>query len=186
MRKIVPLLLLVTLLGACKRREQPVAATQTGTQTASAPATTTSVEVGAAMPEYAATLLDGTPFVLSNERGHVVLVNLWATWCAPCRLEMPDLQALHNRYSARGFKVIGVSVDQGGADTVKSFIAEQKITYPIVLDPDEKMAAILNTTVLPVTILVDRNGRIVWRWPGQIDPRDPKMIQAIERAVGKG
>ena len=192
MRKIVPLLLLVVALGACKRREQPAAVTQTGTQaqtqttTGSAPATTTGVEVGATMPEYTAARLDGAPFDLTKERGQVVLLNLWATWCAPCRLEMPDLQALHDKYSARGFKVVGVSIDQGGAETVKPFIAEEKITYPIVVDPDEKMAAILNTSVLPVTLLLDRNGKILWKRPGQIDPRDPKMIEAIERAIGKG
>lgn len=189
MRKIVPLLLLVVAIGACKRREQPAAVTQTGTQapTATAPATTTTgVEVGATMPEYTATLLDGAPYDLAKERGQVVLLNLWATWCAPCRSEMPDLQALHNKYSARGFKVVGVSIDQGGAETVKPFIAEEKITYPIVVDPDERMAAILNTSVLPVTLLLDRNGKILWKRPGQIDPLDRLDHLRIARAVGKG
>ena len=85
------------------------------------------------MPAYSTETLDGKHFDVAAERGNVVLLNLWATWCVPCRYEIPELQALHNRYASRGFKVIGVSLDESGADTVKQFVSEEKITYPIAL-----------------------------------------------------
>jgi thiol-disulfide isomerase/thioredoxin len=142
-------------------------------------------DVGDPMPAYTATYLDGKPLNLAGEKGKVIFLNVWATWCGPCRFETPELQALQNQYAANGLKVIGVSVDEGETEAVKTFVAEQKITYPIALDPEGRIANLLQTTVLPTSLLLDRNGKIVWRQIGAIMPNDTKLKAVVEKAVAE-
>src|SRR5262249_30134639 len=136
-----------------------------------------STNVGDAMPAYTAKTLDGKPFDLAAEKGSVVLVNVWATWCGPCRFEIPELQKLHDRYSKRGFKVMGVSVDEGDAKDVQQFVTEQKMTSPVAVDPDGRIANLLQTTVLPTSVLLDRNGKILWREIGAIPAGEPALAK---------
>jgi thiol-disulfide isomerase/thioredoxin len=140
-------------------------------------------DVGDPMPPYSATFIDGKPLNIASEKGNVVFLNVWATWCGPCRFETPELQSLQNQYAAGGLKVIGVSVDEGDTAAVKGFVAEQKITYPIAVDPEGRIANLVQTTVLPTSLLIDRNGKIVWRQIGAIMPNDAKLKAAIEKAV---
>ncbi|HEV7570676.1 MAG TPA: TlpA disulfide reductase family protein [Thermoanaerobaculia bacterium] len=142
-------------------------------------------DVGDPMPPYTATYLDGKPLNLANEKGSVIFLNVWATWCGPCRFETPELQALQNQYAANGLKVIGVSVDEGETAAVKTFVTEQKITYPIAVDPEGRIANLLQTTVLPTSLLLDRNGKIVWRQIGAIMPNDTKLKAAVEKAIAE-
>lgn len=142
-------------------------------------------DVGDPMPPYSAKYLDGKAMSMAAEKGNVVFLNVWATWCGPCRFETPELQSLQTQYAAKGLKVIGVSVDEGDTEAVKTFVAEQKITYPIALDPDGRIANLVQTTVLPTSLLVDRTGKIVWRQIGAIMPNDAKLKAAVEKAVGE-
>jgi thiol-disulfide isomerase/thioredoxin len=142
-------------------------------------------DVGDPMPAYTAKYLDGKPLNLASEKGNVIFLNVWATWCGPCRFETPELQALQNQYAAKGLKVIGVSVDEGETAAVKTFVTEQKITYPIAVDPEGRIANLLQTTVLPTSLLLDRNGKIVWRQIGAIMPNDAKLKAAVEKAVAE-
>jgi cytochrome c biogenesis protein CcmG/thiol:disulfide interchange protein DsbE len=142
-------------------------------------------DVGDPMPAYKATYLDGKPLDLAGEKGSVIFLNVWATWCGPCRFETPELQALQNQYAANGLKVIGVSVDEGDTEAVKTFVTEQKITYSIALDPEGRIANLVQTTVLPTSLLIDRNGKIVWRQIGAIMPNDAKLKAAVEKAVAE-
>lgn len=140
---------------------------------------------GPLLPPYKAEFLDGKPFDAASEKGNVVLLNLWATWCGPCRFEIPELGKLHAKYARRGFKVIGVSVDEGGANDVKPFVAEEKIQYPIVIDKEAKLASILQTDQLPTSILVDREGSIVWKHVGPVDTSDAALTAALEKALSR-
>lgn len=158
------------------------AAKQAGGTQASAPATGETT-VGSMMPAYSAKSLDGKPFDLAGEHGQVVLLNLWATWCAPCRFEIPQLQKMSDQYAGRGFKVIGVSLDDTGADGVRAFVNEHKMTYPIVLDSEGKLANMLQTSSIPTTLLIDRKGKIVWRQLGPIEEGDPELKAALEKAL---
>jgi cytochrome c biogenesis protein CcmG, thiol:disulfide interchange protein DsbE len=142
-------------------------------------------DVGDPMPAYTAAYLDGKPLNIASEKGNVIFLNVWATWCGPCRFETPELQALQNQYAAKGLKVIGVSVDEGETSAVKTFVTEQKITYAIAVDPDGRIANLLQTTVLPTSLLLDRNGKIVWRQIGAIMPNDSKLKAAVEKAVAE-
>ena len=142
-------------------------------------------DVGDPMPPYSAKYLDGKAMTMAAEKGNVVFLNVWATWCGPCRFETPELQSLQTQYAGKGLKVIGVSVDEGDTEAVKTFVAEQKITYPIAVDPEGRIANLVQTTVLPTSLLVDRTGKIVWRQIGAIMPNDAKLKAAVEKAVGE-
>lgn len=194
MKRTVALAVVLVLLTvvSCKRKEQASShgyGTDTATQTQpSAKGTTTEpatkTEVGTPMPEYAAVYLDGSKFDMAAKRDKIILLNVWATWCGPCRFEIPELQKLHENYAPKGLEVVGVSVDESGVESVRSFVAEQKkMTYPIVLDAEGKIANLLETMVLPTTVLVDRQGRIVWKQYGPITEGDAKLKQAIEAAL---
>ena len=180
MKKFVAIAAL--LIASCARRE---AASGPGNAKPAAVTTTSSTapDVGMPMPEFKAQWLDGSSFDLASQKGSVVLLNIWATWCGPCRFEIPELDKLHRSYSGRGFKVIGVSVDEGGAKDVKPFVAEQKISYPIVLDPEGKLATIEQTESIPTSILIDRGGKVVWRHVGPVSTSDPLLRRALEAAL---
>jgi cytochrome c biogenesis protein CcmG/thiol:disulfide interchange protein DsbE len=178
----------VVVIAGCKRGEK-VAGTGAGAgagdskpaQTAAQ--TATGVEPGAAMPEYSALNLDGSKFELASKRDKVVLLNLWATWCGPCRYEIPELQRMHDKYGSRGFEVVGVSVDESGIESVRQFVGENKMTYPIAIDPQGKLANILETSVLPTSVLVGRDGRVLWKKVGAILENDDELKSAIEKAL---
>jgi peroxiredoxin len=141
--------------------------------------------VGAPMPDFNAKMLDGKTFDVKEARGKVVLLNLWATWCGPCRAEIPELLALYGKHSASGLEIVGVSLDDASAESaVRDFAKEQKITYPIALDPDGKLANDFRTSVIPTTVLVDRVGTIRWRHIGAIEPNDKELESAIVKAIG--
>ena len=143
------------------------------------------VQVGYPAPAYAAVSLKGDSVSLAKERGKVVLLNIWATWCHPCRQEIPELQAMHTRYAARGLELIGVSVDADGSDdAIRSFMTDFKMTFPIWRDPDERVSTTFLAIGVPATFLIDRNGVLRWRKTGPIAPNDTSLTAAIERSLG--
>jgi len=198
MKSTLATLCAVLLAAACAKHEtkplnpaKPAKTAASSTSTVSPAvnaepeAASAKTDVGDPMPAYTAKYLDGKPLDLATEKGNVIFLNVWATWCGPCRFETPELQALQNQYAANGLKVIGVSVDEGETSAVKTFVTEQKITYPIAVDPEGRIANLLQTTVLPTSLLLDRNGKIVWRQIGAIMPNDGKLKAAVEKAVAE-
>lgn len=184
MRKAIVLILTVVALAACHHEEKPLA-TRGAKPKKVDPRTVVGVEVGNIMPSYHSEWLDGKAFDLASERGNVVFLNVWATWCGPCRSEMPLLQGMQDQYAARGLKVIGVSVDEGGVAGVKAFLASQKIRYPSAIDPEGHIANILQTTVLPTSVLIDRTGHIVWKDAGMLSGPEPALTKAIEQSLAR-
>ena len=113
---------------------------------------------------------------IGDLKGRVVLVDFWATWCAPCVATMPEMQKLHVKYESKGLAVLGVSIDEDGEKKVKPFIARRNFTYPILLDAGQTWKD-YGVKAIPALFLVDRSGRIVRQWSGKPDRKE------VEKAV---
>ncbi len=111
--------------------------------------------------------LSGTEASLADYQGSIVLINFWATWCAPCRDEVPALQAAYDAYQEDGFAVLGVNVEESRS-TIIPFVTEFDITYPILLDQAGQVLKLYRTLGLPTSILVDRDGVIQVRHIGYL------------------
>ncbi len=143
------------------------------------------IEVGLPVPAYATVSLEGDSVSLEKQRGKVVLINIWATWCHPCRDEIPELIAVHERFRARGLELIGVSVDtDGDDDAIRTFMKDYRMTFPIWRDPDERISTQFLAVGVPATFLIDKAGILRWKKTGPIAPNDTSLSSAIERALG--
>ena len=107
---------------------------------------------------FTLTDLSGKSWTLQDLHGSVVLVNFWATWCPPCRKEMPDLEALYQRFAAKGLVILAISDEE--ASTVRPFIADRQVTYPILLDPGRKVNELFRVEGIPKTFVYDREGKL--------------------------
>lgn len=123
--------------------------------------------------------LQGKSWHLGDLRGKVVLVNFWATWCPPCRKEMPDLEALYEKYRDQGFVVLAISDEE--AAKVTPFIAEQKIGYPVVLDPGRKVNDLFQVEGIPKSFVYDRDGKLVAQ---SIDMRTRSQFEVMLAEAG--
>ena len=176
--------LVMVLIGGCSQPESPLAKLPLKKKAAKPdPSKIVGTEVGNIMPTYMTKKLDGSQFVLADLRGRVVLLNVWATWCGPCRAETPTLNDLQATYGDKGFKVVGVSVDESGADNVKEFVATEHVRYDIAHDPEQRIANMMQTTVLPTSVVIDKSGHVVWREAGLITKGDASLTKAIETAL---
>lgn len=122
----------------------------------------------AAVPALAMRDLDGRPLSSADWRGKVVIVNFWATWCPPCRAEIPDLVALQNKYRDR-LLIIGVSQDEGSVEGVKQFVAAHQMNYPVVMMTPEIDQAFPGIRALPTSFILDRESRVVQRHVGLLN-----------------
>jgi thiol-disulfide isomerase/thioredoxin len=104
---------------------------------------------------------DGVAHQLSKLKGKVVLVNFWATWCGPCRQEIPDFIEAYKKYKGKGLEIIGISLDQDGWTKVTPFVKQNQITYPVVLGDEQVVENYGGVDAIPTTFLVDKSGNIV-------------------------
>ena len=122
------------------------------------------------MPAYTVTTRDGRTITADSLRGRVVFVNVWATWCPPCRAEMPALQQLADAYAAEGLVMLGLSVDRGPANTVDAFLAERAITYPVAIVGSDVIDAFGGVRGYPTSFLVDKAGVVRHAVMGPVGP----------------
>lgn len=131
-------------------------------------------------PEFALADLAGNRVRLSDHRGHVVLLNFWATWCPPCRAEMPSMEKLYQAYRDRGLLILAISGDRTGQSTVEAFVQEVGVTFPILLDPANEVFAQYGVRGLPTSYLLDRQGRIVSAEAGARDWNSQVARRVVE------
>ncbi len=129
--------------------------------------------------DFTLTDLEGKSWTLSKLRGKVVVVNFWATWCPPCRKEMPDLEALYNHFKGQGLVVLAISDED--AAKVRPFIAERQVTYPVLLDPGREVNDLFQVEGIPKTFVYDRNGKLVAQ---SIDMRTQKQFLGMLAEAG--
>ncbi len=118
-------------------------------------------------PQISLQGLDGKPVSLDDFRGQVVLLNNWATWCPPCKAEMPDLEAYHEAHQAEGFTVIAVNAGDSPAE-VSAFVQQYGLTFPVWPDPNTETMRAFGIRGLPTSFVIDRNGMVRATWTGAI------------------
>ena len=135
-----------------------------------------------AAPSWELTDVNGKTIHSTDFKDKVIILDFWATWCAPCRMEIPGLIALQKKYARQGLVVIGASVDEGGASMVKQFVEKMGMNYPVVLT-DEKMQDLFGgIEVVPTTFIIDREGHIVKKYLGLTDQSE--FEQEIKPLLG--
>ena len=110
-------------------------------------------------PDFTLEDATGQAVTLSDLRGQVVMINFWASWCGPCRQEMPLLEQIHQRYEPLGFKLLGVNVEENPADG-RAFLAERPVSFPVLYDPENGLSKLYDVVAMPSTVLIDRQGNI--------------------------
>ena len=163
------LLLPALLLAGCSRAPAPVA----GSDTPGGPPSPTPISDPSAAPSPAPawTLndLDGKPVSLSDFKGKVVVLDIWATWCPPCRAEIPHFIEIQNEYKDKGVTVVGMSVDSTGPADVAKFVKDNGMNYPIVMADEATATAYGADQGIPFTLVIDKNGNVVSRHLGLTD-----------------
>ncbi len=139
-----------------------------------------SVTVNQPAPDFSLKALDDTQFKLSEHRGKFMLLNFWATWCGPCKMEMASLEKLHRHFQSQDLTVIGISNDMFGARVVAPFIKAHALTFPVLLDPKLEVSNRYEVVGLPTTILLDREGNVIGVLNGAEDWASPKTLRYFE------
>lgn len=145
---------------------------------AAPPSGTQWMDEGDPAPDFELSTLDGDTFRLAEYTGRVVVLNFWATWCAPCRVEIPDLIDMQTEFGEDVVRFVGISVDHQGKDVVSSFVDEMGVNYPVVIDDGSVSDKYGGIYALPMTFVIDHEGTIRWRKAGLVR-RD-----ALEPAIG--
>ena len=144
------------------------------------------VGIGAKAPRFSAMTLDSPAREksLDDYRGEVVLINIWATWCAPCRVEMPSIEELHRAYAPRGLKVVAVSVDDPGTQAaIRSFANQYRLSFEIRHAPDKKISDLYQTSGYPETVIIGRDGIIRRKVLGASDWNSSESRGLVERLL---
>jgi peroxiredoxin len=134
-------------------------------------------------PDFTLPDLQGNAYRLSEVRGKVVFLNLWATWCPPCRMEMPSMEALYRRLRQRGFVMLAVAEDEGGKAAVEPFVRELGLTFPVLLDPEATLAPRYGATGYPETFIINRNGQVVNHTIGPAEWDSEQMVAYFEQLL---
>ena len=159
MKKIIfaVLILLTVAVAGCSRQEEPV------------------VE-GKVAPDFTLKDLAGRQVRLSDFRGKVVFLNFWATWCPPCREEIPSMVRLNRIMDGKPFQMLAVSIDEGGKDAVDNFLKNSGTILPALLDTNQSTSKRYGTTGVPETFILDKKGVIVKKVVGGMDWSDPQVV----------
>lgn len=110
-------------------------------------------------PDFTLRQLSGPNLRLAEQRGRVVMVNFWATWCGPCRVELPHLSRLHDKYRGSGFVLLGVNIDEDPT-LARALVGKMGLTFPVLLDSEKKVVGAYDLNAMPATVLIDRDGRV--------------------------
>jgi len=133
-------------------------------------------------PDFTLRDLQGKDIALSSLKGKVVLLNFWATWCPPCKAEMPAMNRLYHEIKARGFEIIAVSTDNS-LSTIRDYLAKNRVDFPILHDEKKSVSKQYRVFSMPTTFLIDKNGTIVEKFYGEYDWTDSDVRKQIEKLL---
>ena len=177
MKKLLfALMISVAILSACKNEKQ-------AKKPAAVPVSA-AVE-GAQAPDFSVKDLSGAEMQLSSLKGQVVLVNFWATWCPPCKEEIPSMIKLNQSMAGKPFKMLAISIDEGGKEAVTAYFKKSGLSLPAYLDTDSKVSQMYGTTGVPETFIVDKTGKIQKKIVGGMDWSSPDVIAFMDELTKK-
>ena len=133
-------------------------------------------------PDFTLRDLQGKSIAFSSLKGKVVLLNFWATWCPPCKAEMPAMNRLYHEIKARGFEIIAVSTDNS-LSTIRDYLAKNRVDFPILHDEKKSVSKQYRVFSMPTTFLIDRDGTIVEKFYGEYDWTDSDVRKQIEKLL---
>ena len=136
----------------------------------------------AAAPDFTLRTMGGPNLRLQEQRGRVVMVNFWATWCGPCRQEMPQLNRLYEKYHAAGFVLLGVNVDDDQRKAAE-VAGKLGVTFPVLLDTDKKVSKLYDLSTMPSTVLIDRDGKVRYVHRGYLTGYEENYEQQIRELL---
>jgi len=142
------------------------------------------VAAGNHAAEFSLKDLDGNVVSMASLKGKVIFLNVWATWCGPCRDEMPSMETLYNEFKSNGdFVMLAVSQDRQGKDAVRSYVDRNGYHFKVLLDPDNTISEAYNVSGVPETFIIDRHGRIVAHRMGGFDWSSSDVRDALEQLL---
>ncbi len=140
------------------------------------------IGVQQAAPDFTLKSLNGSNLRLKEQRGQVVLINFWASWCGPCRQEMPLLEKIHQRYRDAGFAVWGVNVE-GEVAPAADVAKQTKVTFPVLIDEGQKVSELYDLEAMPSTVVVDRDGTVRYIHRGYKPGDEAKYLEVIKKLI---
>jgi thiol-disulfide isomerase/thioredoxin len=171
MRKCLRLLavtIVLVVLAACNRASEKKAAMPVENSPA---------------PEVTVNSLGGVPLKLSDLKGKVVMLNFWATWCPPCRQEIPSMMKLNKSMAGKPFQMVAISIDEGGRPAIESFFKTSGFSLPAYTDPDNRAARTYGITGVPETFIIDRQGIMVKKVIGAMEWDSPEAAAFLEQLM---
>ncbi len=143
------------------------------------------VRVGLPAPDFTYSGLDGKKVSLSDYRGKVVFINIWATWCTPCVEEMPSMQKLYQKLKGENFEILAVSIDSKGAKVVAPFMKKYQLTFPALIDYMSTIKRIYKTTGVPESYIIDKDGILAKKVIGPLDWSQPDVLRLFRDMIQK-
>lgn len=137
-----------------------------------------------AAPDFTLKSLDGKNLRLDEYRGQVVLINFWASWCGPCRQEMPVLDRLHQRYESAGFAVLGINVE-GEEAPARELLKKVPVTFPVLIDEGQRVSKLYNLQAMPSTVVVDRDGKIRYIHLGYRPGDEAGYVEMVKQLIAE-
>ena len=138
-----------------------------------------------AAPDFVIEKLEGGTTSLADHKGKLVLLHFWATWCMPCRVEMPGLESVWQRYKGEGLVILAASVDEGSKGRIEKYKQIFELSFPILLDPDSKVNDLYKVSNMPTSILIDAEGEIISYVSGTVDWLDSETISLLEELLAR-
>ncbi len=134
-------------------------------------------------PDFCLEGLNGEKVQLRALKGRIIFLNFWATWCGPCKEEMPSMEALHQHYKERNFTLLTIALDYGGPDTVRKFIEKNRYHFPVLLDPSNKTLDLFEINKIPATLIINKNGKRIGRAIGPRNWSSPEVFSLIDQLL---
>jgi len=145
----------------------------------------TKIKSGSKAPNFTATDINGNKISLSDYKGKVVLVNFWATWCSPCKEEIPQLNKLYKIMQNRDFVILAIAEDNKSSNELKAFIKKYEMPFTVLTDPGRVIAGYYRLSGVPETFLIDKNGKLIYKFIGPKDWTGEELSEIFEKLINK-